>query len=301
MWLQSIRKLGIRLFQSFLFFSFFFVFINFSPWQFNELHSQTKKQSNGIVWQTSILKAMELAKEQDKPIFVELYAEWCNYCKTLEREIFPDAEVTKALSQFVTVRLNGEEYPNFMQRYEARGYPTLLFLDKYSNFIAKLPGMPTKEMVIRVANQALANSNIEEKLLANFKKDPKSLRNHFELGIFYYQSENYPLSASYFQKTTELKGSGDSGEDDLKRQSLYNLALIQMNQGNYTLAVSTWNKYIVKYKNNDSLASAYLHRGIAWRERKENSRARKDLLKAQSISKIPEELEMIQEELNSLK
>lgn len=265
----------------------------------NSSSSPSSIKTGSIRWETSILKAMEIAKEKDKPIFVELYAEWCNYCKTLEKEIFPDPEVVRVLEKFVTVRLNGEEYPNFMERYQARGYPTLLFLDKYSNYINKLPGMPSKDLVIREAKSALLNSNIEEKLLKNFKANPISLRNNFELGVYYYQTEDYAKSASFFQKATQLNAVGE--ELDLKRQSLYNLALIQMNQGNYTIAVSSWNKYIVQYKTSSSLASAYLHRGIAWRERKDVAKAKADFLKAKSISKIEEELEMIEEELQSLK
>lgn len=260
--------------------------------------STKQRQSPSIVWETSILQAMERAKKEDKVIFVELYADWCGYCKKLESDILPDPEVVRSLNRFITVRLNGEEYPNFMQRYQARGFPTLLFLDKYANYISKLSGMPTKKIILREADLALKNSDIEKKLLTRIQESPDSLRANFEMGVYYFQTRDFPKSSSFFTKAVGLPAQ--KGEEDLNRQALYNLALIQMNQGNYTLAVSTWNKYVVKYKKTDSLASAYLHRGIAWRERNNLSRARADLKKAEKLSQAPEELEMIREELKSL-
>ena len=120
-------------------------------------------QAKEPVWQTSILKAMDIAKKEDKPIFLELYADLCTICKTLEKTILPDPQVQSCLQEYIIVRLNGEEYPNLMERYEVQGFPTLLFLDKYANYIQKLSGLPSKELLIREANLAHKNSNLESK------------------------------------------------------------------------------------------------------------------------------------------
>ncbi len=261
--------------------------------------SISSNPSSKVVWETSILKAMEKAKKENKPILVELYADWCKTCKVLETRILTDKEVQKAIRPFVTVRLNGEEFPNFMERYQAKGFPTLLFLDKYANYIQKIQGLPDKSMVIREAELALKNSDTEKKLLETLKKSPNSIRSRFELGIYYYQSENYSKSAHYFSDVAKQESS-DHSEKDLIRQSLYNLALIQMNQGDYTLAIATWDRYIRLYENDSSLSGAHLHRGIAWREKKEYEKALKDLNRAKTLSIAPEEKEFIEEEIQAV-
>jgi tetratricopeptide (TPR) repeat protein len=245
-----------------------------------------------------MLKAMEKAKQQNKPIFVELYADWCTICKKMEKEVLPDPKVAKELEKFVTVRLNGEEWPNLMERYQVRGYPTLLFLDKYSNYISKLSGMPTKDLVIREAIRARENSDLEKPLLSALKENPKSPKANFELGVFYYQTENYQKSLTYFQTTIEQSGPGDQ---DLIIQARYNLALIQMNLDQYKEAIRTWTEFIQLHPNSGQISGAYLHRGIAYRELKNWTRASADLQKAKQISPFDEEKEIIDLEIQSLK
>lgn len=266
----------------------------------SQVTAETKPndRSGKIHWETSILQAMERAKKENKPIFLELYADWCTYCKALETKVFPDPEVQKRIQQFIPVRLNGEKYPNLMERYGARGFPTILFLDKHANYIGKLAGLPTKDLIIREAETAYKNSDLEKPLLSRWKANPRSIPANFELGVFYYQTQDYTRSEKFFRITADLPGTG---HPDLVSQAIYNLALVQMNNGKYKSAIQAWNEFMAKFPKSDSLAGAYLHRGIAWRELKMNKDAKKDLIKAKQISKIPEELEMIQVELDSLK
>ncbi|WCL48579.1 thioredoxin family protein [Leptospira sp. GIMC2001] len=249
-----------------------------------------------IIWETSILKAMEKAKKENKPIFVELYADWCVYCKTLEKNIFPDPQVTQALSGYIPVRLNGEEYPNFMDRYNAVGFPTLLFLDKHSNFISKLPGMPTKDMVIREAKSALSKADMEEPLLSRWKENPLSIRNNFELGVFYFQNEDFNKSAQYF-KTSAYSNAKEYPE--LKRQALYNLAMISLNTNRFKESVEIFSNYLVSYPNGPQLSSVYLHRGLSWKALKESDKAKKDLYRARTLSTEVEEKEFIQTQIDN--
>lgn len=258
----------------------------------------SKILASPIQWETSILKAMERAKNEDKPIFVELYAHWCKTCKKLEQTLLKDKEVLEALKPFVLVRLNGEEYPNFMRRYNSKGFPTLLFLDKYTNYISKIQGLPNKSFLIQEAKTALSNANTEVRLKNQLNSNPNSIQAHFELGIYYYQKEDYKKSSSYFQIVRSIPPK-TKAEKELVQQAIYNLALLEMNQGKYKEATLLWDEYISQY-NDSSLSGAYLHRGIAWRELGDPSKAKKDFEKAKSISIYPEELEIIQEELNSL-
>lgn len=258
----------------------------------------SSKSSKKIHWETSILKAMERAKKEDKPIFLELYADWCTYCKALETKVFPDPEVEKRILQFVPVRLNGEEYPNLMERYGARVFPTILFLDKYANYIGKLAGLPTKDLIIRETETAYKNSDLEKPLLSRWRKDPKSIPANFELGVYYYQTQDYTKSEKFFRITADLPGTN---HPDLVSQAIYNLALVRMNNEKYKSAIQVWNEFMKKFPGSDNLAGAYLHRGIAWRELKMEKDAIKDLKKAKQISRNPEELEMIQAELDSFK
>ncbi|PKA02601.1 thioredoxin family protein, partial [Leptospira ellisii] len=59
-----------------------------------------------IRWEKSVKTAFEKAKMDGKPIFIDVYADWCAYCKTLKNEIYPAKEVQNELSKFVTLSLD---------------------------------------------------------------------------------------------------------------------------------------------------------------------------------------------------
>jgi len=75
---------------------------------------------------------IEEAQRTKRPIFVDVYAEWCGPCKMLERQTFPNPELgAYTQKHYLAYRLDGEkgEGPKLANQYRVRAYPTLLFLD----------------------------------------------------------------------------------------------------------------------------------------------------------------------------
>ncbi|MEM7400479.1 MAG: protein-disulfide reductase DsbD [Pseudomonadota bacterium] len=72
-----------------------------------------------------------------KPVFVDFYADWCVYCKQLDRETFPDRTVQTALSDFVLLKAdvtdNDELDKALLKRLGLIGPPALLFYDTSGN------------------------------------------------------------------------------------------------------------------------------------------------------------------------
>jgi thioredoxin-related protein len=60
---------------------------------------------NWISWQ----EAVELSQTQPKKIFVDVYTDWCGWCKKMDASTFADAEVVKYVNDhFYAVKLNAE-------------------------------------------------------------------------------------------------------------------------------------------------------------------------------------------------
>ena len=75
--------------------------------------------------------ALALAKAENKPIFVDVYATWCGPCKKL-KSTFKDPEVGAYFNKnFVNIRIDGETQDGiqFRNRYQINSYPTLLIVD----------------------------------------------------------------------------------------------------------------------------------------------------------------------------
>ena len=102
------------------------------------------------------------ARTENKPIFVEFYADWCIFCKKFQKETIKDPKVARMLSEkFVYVRLNGENSENrvryngksfsnveLTQAFGISAYPSLVFLDSTSKPITMLAGfVPPREFM----------------------------------------------------------------------------------------------------------------------------------------------------------
>jgi thioredoxin-related protein len=65
--------------------------------------------SKEIVWldfETGYAKAVK----ENKILLVDVYTDWCGWCKVMDRETYTDAEVIQAVNKdFVTVKLNPEK------------------------------------------------------------------------------------------------------------------------------------------------------------------------------------------------
>lgn len=98
------------------------------------------------------------AQKQKKPIFVDVFAEWCGPCKTMNLSVFPTKEMgDKYNAAFINYKLDAEngEGPELAQKYGIRAYPSFLYLDASGNLVQKLMGARPATDMNRYADTAL--------------------------------------------------------------------------------------------------------------------------------------------------
>jgi thiol-disulfide isomerase/thioredoxin len=87
--------------------------------------------SNALEW-LDIEHAQALAKNQKKPVLVDVYAEWCGPCKSMEKNVFPDDSVQLILkSRYVLAKINGDDPvlgDTFRKQFHIKAYPTYIVL-----------------------------------------------------------------------------------------------------------------------------------------------------------------------------
>jgi len=93
----------------------------------------TKNTLSGILFhQGTFNEALQLAKNENKLVFIDIYATWCGPCKSLKKTTFSDSIVGAYYNEhFINVALDGEkgEGLELAKKYAITGYPTLLFIN----------------------------------------------------------------------------------------------------------------------------------------------------------------------------
>ena len=106
--------------------------------------------SDEINWQ-SYDKGLEMAKEQNKKIFLFFHTDWCYYCKKMKQSTLKNPALIDYLNKyFVSITVNADKEKKISKRYAVLGLPTLWFLKKDSTRISKIPGFVNADIFIKV-------------------------------------------------------------------------------------------------------------------------------------------------------
>ncbi len=72
--------------------------------------SEYQKSTDGSITWIDIDKAAVLKNKEEKLYFVDIYTEWCGWCKVMDKETFTDPEVIKLMSEkFHMVKFDAEQ------------------------------------------------------------------------------------------------------------------------------------------------------------------------------------------------
>lgn len=129
-------------------------------------------------------EALEEAKKQDRPIFVDAYAVWCGPCKRMSAEVFPDEAVGDYYNKnFISMKIDMEKGDGltFGQKYPVRAYPTLFYIDHTGEIIMQVTGAQGTEQFIELGKKALNKIDRSVSYAAEYDKgsrDPKLMYNY---------------------------------------------------------------------------------------------------------------------------
>lgn len=162
--------------------------LSFSVWQMQHaLQSYQAKQSSAdlAVWtrvdnEEALNQALALAQQQQKPILIDVYADWCIACQPIEREVIPRTDVQAALATYSLIKLDLSNYnPSqdlILKQRQILGPPTMLFLSPQGEEQRQLRLTGTftaKQLLKQIAlQQDLALSNKAAALAQPNKENP---------------------------------------------------------------------------------------------------------------------------------
>ena len=100
---------------------------------------------------TSWQQVLDIAKAENKHVFVDAYTDWCHWCKVMDKETFTDAAVGKVMNDnFIAVKIEMESGwgVDVAMKYGVRGFPTFLVLSADGRLVQRLVGyMPPASFI----------------------------------------------------------------------------------------------------------------------------------------------------------
>ena len=79
-----------------------------------------------VPWRTDLHAAMDEADKSGKPLFLYFTADWCGPCQSMKHTTWADADVEKALSSYVPVKIDIDAHPEIARQYPGDGIPNFV-------------------------------------------------------------------------------------------------------------------------------------------------------------------------------
>ena len=101
----------------------------------------------------------EIAFTNNKPTFLEFYAEWCEVCKEMAPQVSAFKDEYEKDINFVFLNVDNQKWGNYIQKFAVNGIPQVNLFDKKGNLISTFIG---KQDEIKI-RKSINNLKKEEK------------------------------------------------------------------------------------------------------------------------------------------
>lgn len=120
---------------------------------------QDKNPNSIQFYRIPLEKAFELAREQNKMLFVDFYADWCQPCKMMDNNVFTVPEVyTLFNDRFINVKLDVEDRAHGSQaaaNYNVAAMPTFMVIHPDEGVKLNIRGYRDPQSLIGQVQQVL--------------------------------------------------------------------------------------------------------------------------------------------------
>ena len=119
---------------------------------------------NEIPWSTDIESSLQQAASTGQPVLLEFTADWCMYCKRMEKTTFVDPRVVNFVNQnYVAVRIDADEHKQLVADLDIKGLPAILVVSPTLQIIERIPGFQTPEALLTKLSR---NTNANQQQVA---------------------------------------------------------------------------------------------------------------------------------------
>ena len=122
----------------------------------------------------------EIAFKNNKPTFLEFYAEWCEVCKEMAPKVSALKDEYEKDINFVFLNVDNQKWGNYIQKFDVNGIPQINLFDGKGNLRSTFIGKQ-EELKIRdsISNLEREVESREEILKSEFSSIKENKNNEF--------------------------------------------------------------------------------------------------------------------------
>ncbi|WP_295157410.1 thioredoxin fold domain-containing protein [uncultured Brachyspira sp.] len=244
-----------------------------------------------IKWEKDLASAMKKAKEKNLPIMIDVYTDWCTWCKELDKNTYSHKEVIDTAKKMVSVKLNPEtsaEGAEIAKKYGVQGFPTILFINADGLVLENVGGYVEGDKFVPYMKNAIEKLHKVNSVLSSKEPSLEKLDLYMESGN---EEESKKIYNILIQKNAVSK--------EKMPKYLLGFALMRAQRNDYKKANEYFDTIIRDYSKSEEVYVAHYYKAVTMVLAGEKDEPKKYLEKLLEDPKTPDNMKMQYESLLS--
>ena len=107
----------------------------------------------------------EIAFKNNKPTFLEFYAEWCEVCKEMAPKVSAIKDEYEKDINFVFLNVDNQKWDNYIRKFDVNGIPQVNLFDRNGNLTYTFIGKQEERIIRDSINQIEREEKSHEEIL----------------------------------------------------------------------------------------------------------------------------------------
>jgi len=107
----------------------------------------------------------EIAFTNNKPTFLEFYAEWCEVCKEMAPQVSAFKDEYEKDINFVFLNVDNQKWSNYIQKFAVNGIPQVNLFDNKGNLLSTFIGKQDEMKIRKSINNLEKEENPYEEII----------------------------------------------------------------------------------------------------------------------------------------
>ena len=120
----------------------------------------------------------EIAFKNNKPTFLEFYAEWCEVCKEMAPKVSALKDEYEKDINFVFLNVDNQKWGNYIRKFEVNGIPQVNLFDREGNLKSTFIGKQEEETIREYLVSLEGETKSHEEIINNEYSEIKNNKNN---------------------------------------------------------------------------------------------------------------------------